>query len=426
MCVCEHAAAAAAAARSCRRAPRDCDANKTHMSKFDLRAAFAHGNYRDRYHCDEVCGLKARPTVFIVDWWDGQNPGAGAAAAANNDGYPRFIRRSDSNERCDVSEYECGDILLDWYRTQMFIAPTSTASIAGAPVLLPTLMMFNSPPLNFRVVFNNSFSPSKEWETLDLTTMHMLSRAFLTSNAHVARRLEIILCSLIAPTETFNGFVPRATPRRKRIFWSVQLKSFLNEARYDCVRIELYNNERCLAVGDIGSAADNDDEEAARFHTDALNEFAYMSSLRQEALLVSGSTFAIHACEVGDTRVLSVGDTRLHVHRVRFRPSELPAEEKSRFVMLAPVGYRISYQTADRLADVELVNDRCASLYWAWPHYLLTEVAPVLLDAGLPAYCVLWVLDYLPEMYAWNELAKLETLLAVETSMRNVRAQRNA
>jgi len=72
------------------------------------------------------------------------------------------------------------------------------------------------------------------------------------------------------------------------------------------------------------------------------------------------------------------------------------------------------------LPDASLEHD------WHWPHYILTEVAPLLFDCGLFVFPVLWIVNYLRGMLNWDEHTKWVTLEAVYQSRRRVREARGA
>jgi hypothetical protein len=61
---------------------------------------------------------------------------------------------------------------------------------------------------------------------------------------------------------------------------------------------------------------------------------------------------------------------------------------------------------------------------WHWPHYVLTQIAPLLFDAGLFVFPTLWVVNHLRGMSHWSEHLKWETLEAVYQSRRRVREAR--
>jgi hypothetical protein len=189
------------------------------------------------------------------------------------------------------------------------------------------------------------------------------------------------------------------------------------------IGIQLLLNKEVLAVGNIDPEWLEDNSRC--FHDAALEEFSFRSSLRQEALVVSGSTFDVRAFETSDTQRIRVGATRLHVHRVRFNPADVSSDTKAAFVLLAPIGTQIPHLEIDTdINNVHPITDLCGADFWAWPHYFLTEVASVLLDLHLPVYCVLWILDYLPNMAGWPALAKVQTLEALVESRRRVWASR--
>lgn len=393
----------------------------TQMSKaFDLRAAFSSSNYHVRYRLDLLRGLKTHPSVFFVDWYDGLNHDV---FMFDND-YPRFIRRVDSDERCDLSAYECGDILIDPYSKFMFLAPfyakPSLATALGNP---PSLVLLNQSPVEMHfdnVCERNEFAP------LNLTTLATVMHA-LECALGKRRRIEILMTTWLAPDETFLGFVPRKTLRRNRSGWIVNLQVAGYTQTVDLnshgISIELRLHNEVLAVGDIGPAYL--DYDSRRFHDTVLEEFSFRSSLRQEALVVSGSTFDVRAFETSHTLRVRVGATRLHLHRVRFNPADVSPETKAAFVLLAPIGTQIPHLENDVDIDtVHPITDLRGAEFWAWPHYFLTEVASVLLDLHLPVYCVLWILDYLPNMAGWPALAKVQTLEALVESRRRVWANR--
>lgn len=401
------------------------------MSKFDLREALRTGAFEYKGPKDSICGLKSRPVVFVGEYYDDDE-----VVGVYGTHIPRNIRRVGSQTYSSFDEFERGDLLFNPLDCSIFIAPlalpqTTEWTVRWTPIL--SLWFFGfEPSLSFD---SNARQDSDfTFQALDLETLNILVRAF---EPFTARKFQIKLETWIADNETFKGCIPRATPRRLRKNWSVCMSYQINRGS-DGIVFQLYmplHNEQALEritlAGGHGNISEYTDEMTRDFHDQVLDELNFRCSLRQEAMVVSGDDFGIQTFATGPTLVLRHGETRLHVHRIRFNPARVDAETKAKFPLLVPIGYKIRHVTylsdeiPPQISEIPFSVDPCGSRYWAWPHYFLTEVAPVLLDWGLPAYCVLWTLDYLPNMAGWQELAKIDTILAVEKSMRRVRAQRD-